>query len=183
MASIGLKLRELRNRRQLTVRELATRSGVSHSTVSLVERDRMSPSIDTLSAILDALGTTISAFFLEERPGLAYRPFYEADELIEIRKGENISFRMIGANHPNRQILMLHETYAPGGDTGEEGVVHVGQEAGMVLKGEVELTVAGRTQRLKPGDSYYFDSELPHRFRNVSEGEAEVLSALTPPTY
>ena len=57
MPKIGVKLKEMRRRRDLGVRELAVRSGISHSTISLIERDKMSPSIDTLSAVLDALGT------------------------------------------------------------------------------------------------------------------------------
>lgn len=60
---IGDRLRELRQRRKLSVRAVALRSGVSHSSVSLIERDLISPSLDTLHAILDALGTTLSGFF------------------------------------------------------------------------------------------------------------------------
>ena len=60
MAKLGARLRELRRRRDLGLRELAARSGVSHSAISLIERDRMSPTVDTLGAILDALGATLS---------------------------------------------------------------------------------------------------------------------------
>ena len=63
MSRVGAKLRELRRRRNLVVRELAVRSGVSHSTISLIERDMISPSVDTLTAIVDALGGTLTAFF------------------------------------------------------------------------------------------------------------------------
>ena len=131
MPRIGTKLKELRRRRDLGVRELAVRSGISHSTISLIERDRMSPSIDTLSAILDALGTTLPGFFSDLQSSLPYSPFYPAPELVEIGKPETISYRMIGINHPNRQILMLHETYAAGGDSGE-AFSHSAQEAGIV---------------------------------------------------
>jgi mannose-6-phosphate isomerase-like protein (cupin superfamily) len=77
---------------------------------------------------------------------------------------------------------MLHERYSPGADTGEE-FTHAAQEAGMVLSGAVEITVGNHKRVLRPGDGYYFDSRLPHRFRNVNEGESEILSAITPPTY
>ncbi len=63
MPRIGTKLHELRRRRSLSVREVAKRSGVSHSAISLIERDRMSPSVDTLSAILEAMGSTLTGFF------------------------------------------------------------------------------------------------------------------------
>ena len=182
MPRIGAKLKELRRRRDLGVRELAVRSGVSHSTISLIERDRMSPSIDTLSAVLDALGTTLPGFFSDLQSSLPYSPFYRAAEMTEIGKPETISYRVIGLNHPNRQVLMLHETYRAGGDSGET-FTHSAQEAGMVIKGAVEITVGEHVQVLSVGDGYYFDSRQPHRFRNVNEGVSEIVSAVTPPTY
>ncbi len=77
---------------------------------------------------------------------------------------------------------MLHETYATGADTGE-AISHAAQEAGVVVVGTVEITVGARQRRLSAGDAYYFDSQTPHRFRNVGEEEARIVSAITPPTY
>ncbi|GAB0117986.1 cupin domain-containing protein [Acidisoma sp. 7E03] len=182
MPQVGQKIRELRARRSLSVRELALRSGVSHSAISLIERNRMSPSVETLSAILDALGTTLTGFFSELQSQARYSPFYRKDEFVEIGQAKAISYRMLGINHPNRQILMLHESYAPGADTAT-ALSHSAQEAGMVLSGQVELTVGTEVQSLGPGDGYYFDSRQPHRFRNVAAGKSEILSAVTPPTY
>jgi transcriptional regulator with XRE-family HTH domain len=182
MAKVGAKLKELRRRRDLSGRELALRSGISHSAISLIERDRISPSVDTLNAILDALGSTLTGFFSDLQESAAYTPFYKAGELVEIGKADAISYKMIGMNHPNRQLLMLHETYAVGADTGQ-AFAHASQEAGMVLRGAVELTVGEETKVLEPGDAYYFDSRLPHRFRNVAGEKSEILSAITPPTY
>lgn len=182
MPQIGEKLKELRGRRHLGIRELAARSGISHSAISLIERNRMSPSVETLGAILDALGTTLTGFFSDLQSRLPYSPFYRADEFVEIGKANSISYRMIGINHPNRQLLMLHETYAQGADTGE-AFNHAAQESGMVLKGAVELTVGSESRCLNAGDGYYFDSREFHRFRNIADEPSEILSAITPPTY
>ncbi|MES0021290.1 cupin domain-containing protein [Mesorhizobium sp. M0036] len=182
MPKIGSKLRELRRRRDLSVRALAARSGISHSTISLIERDRMSPSVDTLGAVLDALGATLTGFFSDLQSSLPYSPFYASANLVEIGKVDTISYRVIGLDHPNRQLLMLHERYAPGADSGDE-FTHAAQEAGMVLSGKVEVTVGSQKRILNPGDGYYFDSRLPHRFRNVHNGHSEIVSAITPPTY
>jgi len=182
MPKIGTRLRELRRRRGLGVRELAGRSGISHSSISLIERDRMSPSIDTLSAILDALGTTLTGFFADMNAVVPYSPFYPANEWVEIGKAQTISYRVLGMNHPNRQILMLHETYAVGADSGAP-YAHSAQEAGVIVHGAVEVTVGEQSRVLREGDGYYFDSKIPHRFRNVSGGTSTILSAVTPPTY
>lgn len=182
MSQIGEHLRELRRRRHLGIRELAIRSGISHSTISLIERDRISPSVDTLSAILDALGSTLTGFFSGLKSQVPSSPFYAARDCIEIGKHDAISYRMAGVNYPNRAILMLHETYAPGADTGET-LSHHAQEAGFVIAGAVEITVGEDCRVLRPGDGYYFDSNSGHRFRNVHDGPSEIVSAVTPPTY
>jgi mannose-6-phosphate isomerase-like protein (cupin superfamily) len=52
-----------------------------------------------------------------------------------------------------------------------------------VFNGAVEVTVGHRSQVLHEGDGYYFDSRMPHRFRNVAEAKSEILSAVSPPTY
>jgi transcriptional regulator with XRE-family HTH domain len=181
MPKIGTNLRAMRVRRQLTTRELATRSGVSHSTISLIERDRISPSIDTLEAILDALGSRLADFL----GGLAKgpeSPFYRADDLPEIGNPDTISYRIIGLNHPHPTIQFLKETYSVGADTGDT-LNHLAQEAGYVLSGRIEVTVGIDVRVLEKGDAYYFDSRQTHRFRNVGKTQAEIISAVSPPTY
>lgn len=158
------------------------RSGISHSAISLIERDKMSPSINTLSAILDVLGTTLNGFFRDLQSNVSYSPFYRAKELVEIGRPSGVSYRMVGVNHPNRDLLMLHERYAPGSHSGD-AFSHAAQEAGMVIAGSVEVTVGDVTATLEVGDGYYFDSRTPHQFRNVTEGVSEIVSAITPPTY
>ena len=182
MAVLGERIKELRRRRGLAMRELAKRSGVSHSTISLIERDRLSPSVDTLSAVLEALGSTLAGFFSQLDADGTCSPFYRAQDLVEIGRSDAISHRMVGFGHPNRHLLMLHETYAPGADTGR-AFSHAAHEAGVVTRGRVEITVGSDSRVLAPGDGYYFDSRLPHRFRNVGAEKAEIVSAITPPTY
>lgn len=182
MPKLGKKLHQLRTRRGLGVRELGLRSGISHSTVSLIERDRMSPSIDTLAAVLGALGTTIAAFFNDLESDLPYSPFYKASDLTEIGRPDLISYRLVGMNFPNRQMLLLHECY-PVNAKMEKTISHAGEEAGIVTRGSVEVTVGNETSVLNEGDAYYFDSRQPHSFRNVSNTESEIVSAITPPTY
>lgn len=182
MPAIGQGLRELRRRRQLSTRQLAIRSGISHSTISLIERDRLSPSVDTLGAILEAMGGTMSGFFSQLAATTPHSPFYRAADLPEAGRPTSISYRIVGINHPNRAILMLHESYAPGADTGD-AISHAAQEAGVITAGSVEVTVGDVREILHAGDGYYFDSSRPHRFRNVGSEPAQIVSAITPPTY
>jgi transcriptional regulator with XRE-family HTH domain len=182
MPMLGTKLRDLRRRRGLGMRELALRSGISHSAISLIERDRMSPSIDTLGAILDALGQTLSAFFADLESTVPARIFYPAETFTEIGRSDTVSHRVVGMDYPNRRMLLLSESYAPGAAT-DGMITHNAEEAGIVTRGAVEVTVGEETSILREGDGYYFDSRQPHRFRNASDGVSTIISAITPPTY
>ncbi len=165
------------------MRELAARSGISPSAISLIERDRMSPSVDTLSAVLSALGSTMSAFFDDLVSGVPYSPFYKAEELVEIGRSDRVSHRLVGMNHPNRRLLLLRMSATPPCAATEGALSHPAEEAGIVTRGAVEVMVDGESRILHEGDAYYFDIRSSHSFRNVSEGESEIISAVTPPTY
>jgi mannose-6-phosphate isomerase-like protein (cupin superfamily) len=77
----------------------------------------------------------------------------------------------------------MYETFGRGADTGEKLISHEGEEGGIVISGKLELTVAKTSRILGPGDAYYFDSRLQHRFRNVGDGTCVIVSACTPPTF
>lgn len=178
---VGARLRQLRQERSLSQRELAKRAGVTNSTISLIEQNSVSPSVSSLKKILDALPVSISTFFAGDEPSHP-RPFYRAAELTEIGDGK-LSWRLVAARRPDRSMSILHERYPPGADTGQEMLEHDGEEGGVVIAGEIELTVGGEVSILVAGDAYYFDSRLPHRFRNVGDAECVIVSANTPPTF
>lgn len=181
MKDVGEKLRRLREMYGLSQRELAKRAGVTNGMISQIEQDRVSPSVASLKKILDGLGMSLADFFTRDIDD-SNQVFYHREELPDLGDGP-VAMQLVGYNHKNRNMSMLHEIYQPGADTGEEMLSHAGEEAGVVVRGQIELTVAGETRLLEPGDAYYFSSQLPHRFRNLGDDEAEIISANTPPTF
>lgn len=178
---IGARLRELRTMHGLSQRELAKRAGVTNGTISLIEQNRISPSLGSLKKVLDGFPISMADFLtLELRPRT--KVFYQAKELREIGGGP-ISFKLVGRDMRGRAIQMMHERYQPGADTGEDMLSHAGEECGVVVSGLIELTVGGETRRLTAGDAYYFDSRLPHRWRNTGTIECVIVSACTPPSF
>ncbi len=187
---VGDRLRFVRSRNKLSQRELAKRSGVTNSTISLIESNQMNPSVGALKRILDGIALKrildgipmgMAEFFALE-PEQSRQAFYRSDELTEIGKGP-ISFRQVGDNLFGRALQILKERYEPGGDTGRIPLVHDGEEGGIVLSGRLEVTVDSERRILGPGDAYYFESRRPHRFRCVGAKACEVISACTPPTF
>ncbi|GHC25804.1 cupin domain-containing protein [Aidingimonas halophila] len=179
---VGGRLRALRIERDLSQRELAKRANVTNSTISLIEQNSVSPSVSSLKKILDALPVSISEFFAGEPSQEEPKVFYRAEELTDIGDGQ-LSWRLIGARRPGRSMSILHERYPPGADTGETMLEHDGEEGGVIVSGTIELTVGNEVQQLGTGDAYYFDSRLPHRFRNVGDRECVIVSANTPPSF
>lgn len=181
MEDVGARLQAIRKMLGLSQRELAKRAGVTNATISLIEKNRVSPSISSLKKVLDGIPMSLADFFTGDFSESS-QIFYGKDELPDLGSGD-ISFRLVGFNHHQRAMSILHESYAPGADTGEEMLVHEGEEGGVVVRGQIELTVSGQTRLLKPGDSYYFESRLPHRFRNPGDETAEIISANSPPSF
>jgi transcriptional regulator with XRE-family HTH domain len=179
--AIGPRLRRLRTRLRLSQRELARRAGVSNATISMIEADRVSPSVSALRQVLSALDVGVADFFAEaEEP--AGQIVYRADEFTEIAGGA-VSYRQVGANLKGRALQMIHERYKPGAQSGAKMLSHEGEEAGLVIKGLLGLEVDGRRYELKAGDAYVFDSRKPHAFRNLGGEDLVVVSACTPPTF
>ena len=179
--AVGQRLRALRLRAGLSQRELARRAVVSNATVSMIEADRVSPSVSALRQILAALGVGIADFFAgPDSPG--EQVVFRADELTEIAGGA-VSYRQVGANLKGRSLQMIHERYRPGAQSGTKMLSHQGEEAGLVIKGRLTLEVDGRRYELRAGDAYFFDSRKPHAFRNADDSELVLVSACTPPTF
>lgn len=173
----------VRLRHQLSQRALAKRANVANATISLIESGNTNPSVSALKRILAAIPMTLAEFFSDELPGMKSEVFYRAEDLSEISGGEGISYRQIGSAKAGHALQILHESYAVGADTGMIMLQHEGEEGGVILSGQMEVTVGGSTRVLKQGDAYYFNSRELHRFRNVGAQVCILVSACNPPTF
>lgn len=182
---VGARLREARLKAGLTQRQLAERAGVPHSQISMVEQNHSSPSVASLRRILGGIPMTMAEFF-EPDQGLGEQIFFSAKEFLDLTSrlshGGNgrVTMRQVG-DAAAHGLQILQERYDAGADTGPSMLEHAGHEGGIVLSGEIELTVGGQVRLLRKGDAYLFDSRRPHRFRNRGDRPAELVSACTPP--
>lgn len=185
---VGGRLKEMRLAAGLSQRDLARASGVPHGQVSMIETNKSSPSVASLRRILGGMNVTMAEFFEPDRTASS-AVFFKPQDLRDLTgrlygmRGDTvgrITLAQVGdARAHNLQIL--HERYEPGADTGEAMIEHASSEGGIVISGEIEVTVGQQVAILKAGDAYLFDSTEPHRFRNVSDREAVIVSACTPP--
>lgn len=181
---VGDRLKKLRISAGLSQRQLAVSADVPHGQISMIETNRSSPSVASLRKILGGMNMSMAEFFEPEAvsPG---QVFFGPEDLTDLSSAlptdvGQLTLKQIGDARAHG-LQILKERYEPGADTGETMLSHPAHEGGIVINGEVEVTVGTQSRILRAGDSYLFNSQHPHRFRNLSDKPAEVISACTPP--
>ncbi|MEX2962089.1 cupin domain-containing protein [Microbulbifer sp. TYP-18] len=175
---VGSRLKSVRKMHGLSQRELAKRAGVTNATISLIEQGRVSPSIGSLKKVLGGIPMSLAEFFTLQLDHNA-QVFFRATEMPDLSTGPN-QYRLLGADKRRRQMSIFYEIYPPGGDTGPELLRHDGEEGGIIVSGRLEVTVGGECAVLGLGDGYYFNSRLPHRFRNPGDLDCVLVTANSP---
>ena len=177
---IGEKIRFLRQQNQLTQEELANRCELSKGFISLLERDMTSPSISTLTDILEALGTELSSFFSEPED----EKVVFSGENYAVKKNEEEKSEICWLI-PNAQknmmepvILILREGGCTYPDT-----PHEGEEIGYVLEGTLTLIVGKKKYAVKRGESFLIHPDKPHHLENRGKRPVKVLWVSSPPSF
>jgi transcriptional regulator with XRE-family HTH domain len=184
-ARLGARLKLARQTRGLTLKALSLAADCSESLLSKIENGKASPSLPMLHRLVSALGTNIGWMFEETdgEEGIVFRagtrPLITLDPL---RRGEGISLERIIPYSPGH-LLQCNIHHIEAGGQSEGPIQHIGEEVGLVLTGEIELMVDDRTFRLKAGDSFVFNSERAHWYRNVAEERASIFWVNTPATF
>ena len=177
---IGAKIRSLRISKNLTQEELADRAELSKGFISQLERDLTSPSIATLTDILQCLGTNLKEFFSEDsEEQIVFSPddFFEKLDSEQKTKIEWII--------PNAQKNMMEPillTLEPGGMTYPD-MPHEGEEFGYVLSGKIRIHIGKRQYMAKKGDAFYFTPHASHYISADHNLGASILWISTPPSF
>lgn len=172
---VGAHLKAIRQSRGLSQRELAKRAGVTNGMISLIEQNRVSPSVSSLRKVLEGVPMTLAEFFAVD-VAAPPRIFYAAEELPASEAG-GITTWLVAGERPGRSVTLARQSLGPGADSGLQRRAEPGDIAGVVLAGAVEVTVGAATRVLGPGDAYCFSAAAPHRFRNGGEADCEIITA------
>ncbi len=164
-------------------RRLAQLSGLTNTAISGIEHGRSSPSINTLERILTVLDSDLASFFAtyQEEQQREIDVVVAKEKLIDIGAG-SATLNLVHNGNPSKNLAMLIEHYPPKAQT-EEKISHEGEEVGTVLSGKITIVLGDETYHLSAGDSYVFDTSIPHTFINESDAETRIVSAHSPTTY
>lgn len=180
MQTIARRIREFRHQQKMTLKDLAAKVGCSDSYVSQLEHGRSSPSVATLKKIASAFGIHVVHFFDDGPEDRIVMRKHERPRLVFEEGKAEINSLIFNAK--NKRIEALYTVLEPRG--GSMGAIHhIGEEFGIVLSGRLDLTVGGKAYRLTAGDSFSFDSSLPHEYRNPGRRKTVIIWIITPPTF
>ncbi len=177
-AAPGQRFRRLRTRRGLSLAQVAKATGVSVGFLSAIERGQMRSSVATLRRIARFYRTNILSLFeaAGENPRLV-RPAQR--KILETTAGVRMELLAWGNTAMEPHLFRIKPNSGSG-----ESYAHEGEEFLHILRGEFEIWLNNTEHyRLKTGDSLYFESSTPHRWRNPGRSETWLLWVNTPPTF
>ena len=175
--AVGSQLRQLRANRGLSLAQVAKSVNISVGFLSSLERSHMSASVGTLRKLARFYKINILDLFQpsESNPYLV-RP---ADRKV-LAGGKGVRMELLAWGNTAMEPHLFR--IAPGAGSGES-YSHHGEEFLHVIRGELEIAIAGQKHSLRAGDSLYFDSSMPHEWKNPGKTESSVLWVNTPPTF
>lgn len=181
--AIGQRIKELRLQKNLTLEEVAERSGCTSGFLSQVERNRAVPSISLLYALAGALDTRVSNFFPETINAAKVVRHSERESFYF--EGSAIVYSLLSTKFPHAAIEAFLLTVTPAQEAlpTDETRAHKGEEFGYVLQGVLRLWYGGTFYDLCPGDSVHFGSTNEHRLENPGHQPAVALWLITPAIF
>src|SRR5437762_13856478 len=176
-SAIGIRLRQLRAKRRLPLAEVSKSVGISLGFLSAIERSQMSASVGTLRKLARFYKTKILDFFdSSESNSRLVRP--DRRKVLEAGPGVRMELLAWGNTVMEPHLFRIAAQAGSG-----ESYTHEGEEFLYILRGQLHISLDGEEYRLRPGDSFYFESATPHRWKNPGRSETWVLWVNTPPTF
>jgi len=176
--NVGKSLRKLRDERGLTIRALASQSGLAVNTLSLIENGKTSPSVSTLQQLASAMDVPITAFFDAERP--EQKVIHLSAHSRQRAAFESGFMEDLGMGARGRKIEPFVVTLEPHASSGDFPIVHTGYEFVFCLEGRLTYEIEGQEYLLETGDSLLFEAHLPHRWMNTDYSPSRSLLVLCP---
>lgn len=177
---VGGRIRHLRMARSMSIKDLASRAGLSIALISQIERGISSASVRVLARLADGLDVAISDLFepalSEDATDRVVARVYERRRIDFGRTGIHKELLTPFARQPRLDLYLM--TIEPDGSSSDEAFTHQGEEGGVVLEGGIELYVDGKRHVLGEGDSFRFASTRPHRYLNAGSKTARIIWAL-----
>ena len=178
VVDVGQQLRQLRNQHELSIRQLAEKSGLNVNTLSMIENGKSSPTVATLQQLAFSLEVPITAFF-ETGEAPSQIAFQKANRRGEIQFAHGLLYDL-GAGLVRGGAEPFLIKLEPGADSGPQPIMHTGREFVYCLEGLLGYRIEEQSFSLEPGDSLFFEAHLPHCWQNLGNTHSQSLLILCP---
>jgi transcriptional regulator with XRE-family HTH domain len=184
---VGEKIKELRERKGLSLKEVADLTGFSTALLSQMENHLVSPSLGTIIKLARAFGVRVGDF-LGETEGEPFTIIRRDERKIISRFASKDGvkygyvYESLGFDKKDRHMEPFIITLEPATVKTAKTSVHEGEEFIFVLEGEMEVILGNHTDVLYPGDSIYYDSTIPHRVQCHQEKVTKILAVIYAPS-
>jgi transcriptional regulator with XRE-family HTH domain len=178
---LGQKIRQLRIRQNLNVKQLSELVECTPSLISQLERSKTDPSISMLKKIAKALNANITDFFMGTVANDDIVTIVRDRVDIKLKRWD-ADIQSLVRNVTNKKMQPFYTVIRPGG--GSHGLYsHEGEEFGFILSGQLELILDDKVHTVRANESFYFSSQIPHNWGNTGKEDVVVLWVITPPTF
>lgn len=184
---IGAKIREAREKKSLTLQDLAARSGINRESLEKIEAGELVPPVATLLKLARSLGVGMARFFEDDQPTVRVSITRLADRRRIARRphhgeGEvDYAYEALETRKPEKHMEPLFVEFQPL-ETGDMVFAcHDGEEFVYVLEGRLEFRTDDRVETLTPGETVYFDSNQNHSFRGLDGRPARAIVVVWSP--
>ncbi len=176
----GEKLRIVRERRGVTLKKVASIAHVSESLVSQIERNKVSPSVDTLLSIAEALEVDLEYLFKDYKRNKAVK-IISKDNRDHLILNKVVYEQLSCINDGKNSVEALKLSIEPDGKKGTLEYGHTGSEIGIILEGSGQLIYGTETYYLNEGDTVSFSSDIPHILENTGTNTMIAIWIMAPP--
>jgi quercetin dioxygenase-like cupin family protein/DNA-binding Xre family transcriptional regulator len=178
---IGSVLKKKRCERGLTLQQLAAKTSLTAAYISKLENEKVSPSIQTLKNLSDALDVNMTDFFENDliNDPCINPPSAWTKKLVQ---GWDADVRQMVKLVGNKKMQPFFTTIPPGGGA-HEHYAHPGEELVYVLEGVLTLDLDGKTRKLKAGTFAYFSALASHTWVNDTDKPVKMIWVCSPPSW
>ncbi len=182
MERLGAKLRDLRDKKGLTLASVSKAAGLSISYLSQLERGQVSPTISAFKKIAIALGVDLMYFFLDSEPTTSFVVRKTKRRRLTNPKAKVI-YELLKPTGLSGVLEPLLMRFKPGARSETHSFTHSGEECVFIIKGQLEFYLGGETYLLDEGDSIWYPATIAHGWSNPTKEETVAIRATTPPSF
>lgn len=180
---LGEKIKQIRNKKGFSLRELAEKVDLSASFLSQIEQGKASPSIENLKKIANALDVRVSYLIEDEEAKKDTVVTRKAERDIIESLDSKTKIALLTSNDIDKNMEPIYYEIEPNGQSGRNFYQHIGEEFVYIIEGTLDVYIDETMYNLNDGDSMYFKSNQKHKFKNNSGKKVKALWVVTPPTF